>query len=547
MSVPAISRCSAARNDGRCRTRAPWAAARRPSARTSVAGSDGMATTTTSHRCSWQHLAPGRRACRGTGRSPRTSALLGRVVVEEPDGVSPNELTRCRSRASAGRPRRPRRQRAQTGGSRRCSAARSSALSVHLSGVPPGASDVGDRSAQPRVDLVVGRGAGRGAARAAGRRPVGARAGRSGGASRPRPKYVEVVHRDEVHRGADAALGEPAMTSSREPLRVHDPDRVQVPGVAPSPVGTVRQRAARATSASRASYRAAICARRVLPVREVAQLGPADRGLQVGHVGLEARPRRRRSASSRRAGSGARRRLDMPCSRARRIQLGAVRVVGGDHAALADRQVLRGVEAEADGRAGPDPTGSRVLGAEGVRGVLDDPVERAARPPRRARPRRAGRRPSARRPSPRRPPQPPAARAHGVLGVGIPVTGSTSTRTGRSPACTIACTAPQNVIVEVSTGAPRGRPQRPERELDAGGAGGDRDGVRALRRTSRTRSRTPPPPARWSPSRSSSTRCAARLRLGGDPAVGERDRCSVARAPTVRPQFPLLPCSPVDD
>ena len=48
-----------------------------------------------------------------------------------------------------------------------------------------------------------------------------------------------------------------------------------------------------------------------------------------------------------------------------------------------------------------------------------------------------------------------------VAGVGKNVSASTSTRTGRRPACRMGATAPQNVRLGVSTGGPGREAQRP--------------------------------------------------------------------------------------
>ena len=173
---------------------------------------------------------------------------------------------------------------------------------------------------------------------------------------------------------------------------------------------------------------------------------------------------------------------------------GAVGVVGGDHPALADRQVLRGVEAEAGQRPGPTgrPRARR-------RGRARRPPRRGPRgspPPRRARPGRTGRRPSARGPSPQafgRRSRPLAPRC-----------------LGRHPGHRVDVDehGPQpGVLDRVHRSAERHRggehrrtlvqAQRPERELDAGGAGGDGDRVPRPDVRRELGLEAAAPPARW--------------------------------------------------
>ena len=101
MSVPAISRCSAARNGGRCRTRR--AAGRRPAGRapgSAVAVIDGMAITTTSAPVLLQHLLQVVERAEHRGAAVAVACLAG-SSSRNPTGVSPKERTRRRSRASA--------------------------------------------------------------------------------------------------------------------------------------------------------------------------------------------------------------------------------------------------------------------------------------------------------------------------------------------------------------------------------------------------------------------------------------------------------------
>ena len=210
------------------------------------------------------------------------------------------------------------------------------------------------------------------------------------------------------------------------------------------------------TSASRLSYRAAICRRRVLPVAKLPRWARPIGGLDVGHVRLAGRRRRRRSATGTRQ-------VPLPRVAAHAVQprlrrpIGELRVVGRDHPALADRQVLRGVEAEAGRR----------------RDRPDADVHRRRSPSRERRPRRPA------------PAGSPAASARAATGAGWPakcrttiassrrpagpprprwpdsataVTGSMSISTGTVPACTIAWTAPQNVIVGCQDLDPGGSP-----------------------------------------------------------------------------------------
>ena len=126
----------------------------------------------------------------------------------------------------------------------------------------------------------------------------------------------------------------------------------------------------------------AVVARRVvsphlLPPGEPRELAAADGGLHVGHVGLHAGledvvpPAPAGKVATPRVGRHAVQ--PRPAQPARTLG-----VVGGDHAALTDGEVLGGVEAEADGRAVPDSSGT-VRAPDGVRGVLDHPVEREVR------------------------------------------------------------------------------------------------------------------------------------------------------------------------
>ena len=208
---------------------------------------------------------------------------------------------------------------------------------------------------------------------------------------------------------------------------------VQVPGVD----ARDRRRAGAAArspgrSASSASYRAAMLRPALAATPASARSwAAADRGLQVGHVGLEAglddvvAP----AAAGQVAAPGVRRHAVQPGPAQ---PVGTVGVVGGDHAALADREVLGGVEAEADGASRARPSGTRTRSRGRARRPRR-PGRAGAPRPRRARPRRAGRRPSARRPSPPAPPQPRSSRRAVVSGVGIPVTGVDVDQHGPQP------------------------------------------------------------------------------------------------------------------
>ena len=212
----------------------------------------------------------------------------------------------------------------------------------------------------------------------------------------------------------------------------------------------------------------------------------------------------------------------MPCSRLVRSVAGQFVVVGGDRAALADRQVLRRVEAEA-----------------GRVGRRRRPWSRAARP------RARGRRPTITAPTGR-----PAAAASSGTSAGWPAMCWTTMAAGRparrTASATVpewagryprprrpgpaagrparsAATAPQKVRLGVSTAAPAGKAQRPQRDLDRRRAGRDRDHMPGAQVTRERQLELGGPRAHRDPAGTQHLqRCF--LRRGNDLGLGERHR-----------------------
>ena len=128
--------------------------------------------------------------------------------------------------------------------------------------------------------------------------------------------------------------------------RVLDPQRVVVPGVLALPGGrSVWQYDSLDVGQLAVVHRGELLAA-ALPLHQVRQLPAPDGGPQVGHGGVETAvtDARSRNGAVVPATSGA---GQAGVQAGRPDQLGTFRVVGRDHAALADGQVRRRVEAEA--------------------------------------------------------------------------------------------------------------------------------------------------------------------------------------------------------
>ena len=287
MSVPATSRCSAARNGGRCRTVTPCGGGAQSELRhaRARASTEWRPRRRRPGRARATSLEVGQRA-----EDPAGLRTVGRLALSSsrnPTGSSPNErdpvqVAGQREAGLAG----PDARGSAAGFAWRGCRSRGDSFRSPVMEIPwwamsaiarlqtgrPGRLSAGDRSG----------------ATAVGRRARPPRTGRPGGTRTAWLKYVRWWTGMKCTEVPMPRSASPAITSSRR-CRLGAPGsgtgaRRGVPCSGSGRCGSRRPR----KPASCASYRAGDLRPAALPGREVAELRPADRRLEVGQVGLEA-------------------------------------------------------------------------------------------------------------------------------------------------------------------------------------------------------------------------------------------------------------------